>query len=48
MHAATRKWLDAGQLRVVLVGDRQAILPQLEPLNLGAVVTMDADGKRVN
>ncbi len=48
VHAATRKWLDAGQLRVVLVGDRQAILPQLEPLNLGAVATMDADGKRVN
>ncbi|MHB8079139.1 MAG: M16 family metallopeptidase [Candidatus Krumholzibacteriia bacterium] len=43
--AATRRHLDPAQMRVVLVGDRSLIEPQLGDLELGAPALYDADGR---
>jgi hypothetical protein len=34
-------------MRIVAVGDRAVVVPQLEALGLGAIVEMDADGRRI-
>jgi zinc protease len=47
VFAATKRNLDPARMRVVLVGDRAKIVPQLEPLKLGTVTFMDADGQSV-
>jgi zinc protease len=44
---ATRRHLDPERMRIVAVGDRKAVLPQLESLELGTIVEMSPDGKRV-
>jgi zinc protease len=43
--AATRRHLDPAKMRVVLVGDRSVIEPQLGDLEFGAPAVFDADGK---
>jgi zinc protease len=44
---ATRRHLDPERMRIVAVGDRKAVLPQLESLELGTIVEVSPDGKRV-
>jgi zinc protease len=47
VFAATRRHLDPGRMRIVAVGDRAVVLPQLESLGLGAIVEVDADARPV-
>jgi zinc protease len=44
---AAKKYLDPSKMLVVAVGDRQAIAPQLDRLNLGRTEIRDADGRVV-
>jgi zinc protease len=46
VQAAARKYLEPERLKVVAVGDRKRILPQLQPLGLGAPEVRDSDGQR--
>ena len=45
VQAAARKYLAPDKMKVVAVGDRKRILPQLQPLGLGAVEVRDSDGQ---
>lgn len=45
VQAAARKYLAPDKMMVVAVGDRKRILPQLQPLGLGAVEVRDSDGQ---
>ncbi|MDK6078369.1 M16 family metallopeptidase [Massilia varians] len=45
VQAAARKYLGPDKMKVVAVGDRKRILPQLQPLGLGAVEARDSDGQ---
>ncbi|MGI4842219.1 MAG: M16 family metallopeptidase [Janthinobacterium lividum] len=45
VQAAARKYLAPDKMTVVAVGDRKRILPQLQPLGLGAVEVRDSDGQ---
>ncbi|MFN3789107.1 M16 family metallopeptidase [Massilia sp.] len=45
VQAAARKYLAPEKMTVVAVGDRKRILPQLQPLGLGAVEVRDSDGQ---
>ena len=45
VQAAARKYLAPERMTVVAVGDRKRILPQLQPLGLGAVELRDSDGQ---
>jgi zinc protease len=45
VQAAARKYLAPERMKVVAVGDRKRILPQLQPLGLGAVEVRDSDGQ---
>jgi zinc protease len=45
VQAAARTWLAPEKMKVVAVGDRKRILPQLQPLGLGAVEVRDNDGQ---
>jgi zinc protease len=45
VQAAAGKYLDPAQLKVIAVGDRGKILPQLQPLGLGQPELRDADGQ---
>lgn len=40
-----RKYLDPQQMKVIAVGDRKRILPQLQPLGLGTAEVRDSDGQ---
>jgi zinc protease len=43
--AVTKKYLVPGALTVVAVGDRKAIEPELQKLNLGPIEIRDAEGR---
>lgn len=45
VQAAARKYLAPERMKVVAVGDRKRILPQLQPLGLGTVEVRDSDGQ---
>ena len=45
VQAAARKYLGPDKMKVIAVGDRKRILPQLQPLGLGAVEVRDSDGQ---
>ncbi|MFC0254637.1 M16 family metallopeptidase [Massilia consociata] len=45
VQAVARKYLQPEQLKVVAVGDRRRILPQLQPLGLGQAELRDSDGQ---
>ena len=45
VQAVAKKYLDPGQMKVIAVGDRKAILPQLDTLELGEPELRDADGQ---
>jgi len=45
VQAAARTHLVPERMKVVAVGDRKRILPQLQPLGLGAVEVRDSDGQ---
>ena len=45
VQAAARKYLAPDKMKVVAVGDRKRILPQLQPLGLGTVEMRDSDGQ---
>lgn len=45
VQAAARKYLAPERMKVVAVGDRKRILPQLQTLGLGAVEVRDSDGQ---
>jgi zinc protease len=45
VQAAAGKYLDPTQMKVIAVGDRSKILPQLQPLGLGQPEVRDADGQ---
>jgi zinc protease len=45
--AVAKKYLTPERMVVVAVGDRKAIEPQLQKLNLGNIVIRDADGNEV-
>ena len=45
VQAAARKYLAPERMTVVAVGDRKRILPQLQPLGLGAAEVRDSDGQ---
>jgi zinc protease len=49
-HALTvaKKYLDPGMLRVVAIGDRARIEPELRKLNLGPIEIRDGDGRLTN
>jgi zinc protease len=46
-HAMAKKYVEPSRLVVVAVGDRAAIEPQLQKLNLGAIERRDAEGRVV-
>ncbi|MGX9221373.1 M16 family metallopeptidase [Massilia varians] len=45
VQAAARKYLAPERMKVVAVGDRKRILPQLQTLGLGTVEVRDSDGQ---
>jgi zinc protease len=45
IHEATRRHLAPERMRIVAVGDRAAIEPQIAELGLGGIAYRDADGK---
>jgi zinc protease len=45
VQAAAQKYLKPDQLKVIAVGDRAAILPQLQKLGLGQPEVRDVDGQ---
>jgi len=45
VQAAAQTWLKPDRLKVIAVGDRAAIAPQLQKLGLGTPEVRDADGK---
>ncbi|MVW61440.1 insulinase family protein [Massilia sp. NEAU-DD11] len=45
VQAAAQKYLKPDQLKVIAVGDRAAVLPQLQKLGLGQPETRDTDGQ---
>lgn len=45
VQAAARKYLGPDKMKVVAVGDRKRILPQLQTLGLGTVEVRDSDGQ---
>jgi zinc protease len=47
VQAAAKAYLKPENLAVVVVGDKAAILPDLRKLNLGPIVELDKEGKRV-
>lgn len=47
VQAMARKHFDRGKMRVVVVGDRKALEPELKKLGIGAVTVVDAEGKPV-
>jgi zinc protease len=45
VQAAAQTWLKPDRLKVIAVGDRAAIAPQLQKLGLGTPEVRDADGQ---
>jgi len=45
VQAAARKYLGPDKMKVIAVGDRKRILPQLQTLGLGTVEVRDSDGQ---
>lgn len=45
VQAAARTWLAPERMKVIAVGDRRRILPQLQTLGLGEVELRDSDGQ---
>jgi zinc protease len=45
VQAAAQTWLKPERLKVVAVGDRAAIVPQLQKLGLGEPEVRDVDGQ---
>jgi zinc protease len=45
VQAAAQTWLKPDQLKIIAVGDRAAIVPQLQKLGLGQPELRDADGQ---
>jgi zinc protease len=45
VQGAAQKYLKPDQLKVIAVGDRAAVLPQLQKLGLGQPEVRDVDGQ---
>lgn len=43
-YEAARNYIIPDELVIMVVGDREAVKPQLEALNLGSITELDRDG----